>query len=121
VDIVCQFIQERPVTAEELPRFGGLRLRAGTTVVFSQSGKARFVIPKPLKEEAETRNGVPLRSLKGIEEFIQKVDGADESLLWRDSSYMERRMVERANFALLDRGLDRRVPTASEPATEVKT
>ena len=120
VDIVCQFIQERPVNPQELQRFGGLRLRAGTTVVFSQSGKVRFVIPKPLKEEAETRDGVPVRNLKAIEEFIQSVDSADESLLWRDTSYLERRMVERANFALLDRGLDRTRPAAPASGTEVK-
>lgn len=120
VDIVCQFIQERPVNPEELQRFGGLRLRAGTTVVFSQSGKVRFVIPKPLKEDAEIRDGVPVRNLKAIEEFIQSVDNADESLLWRDTSYLERRMVERANFALLDRGLDRTQPAAPASGTEVK-
>lgn len=114
VDIVCQFIQERPVSAQERLELGGLRLRAGTTVVFSQSGSVRHLIPKPLKEEDRTRHGAPIRSVPDIKRFVAQMDSEDDILLWREATYLDRRMVERANFALLDKVLDRQQGSGSE-------
>jgi len=106
VDIVCQFMQERPMTPEELADFGGLRLRAGTTVVFSQTGQVRYLIAKPLADEPRSgRHGIAMRNVKGIQDFIKQIDLEDEILDWQDAAYLERRMIERSNFALLDRGL----------------
>jgi len=106
VDIVCQFLQERPTTTEEGAALGGLKLRAGTTVVFSQNGRVRYLISKPLAEEpAPGRHGVVVRNIKAIQRFINEIDLEDDVLTWQDGAYLERRMVERANFALLDRGL----------------
>ena len=106
VDIVCQFVQERQTTPQELAELGGLRLRAGTTVVFSQSGQVRYLISKPLADEPRPgRHGIVVRNVKGIQDFIKQIDLEDEVLAWQDAAYLERRMVERSNFALLDRGL----------------
>lgn len=106
VDIVCQFVQVRQTTPQELADLGGLRLRSGTTVVFSQSGQVRYLIAKPLADEPRAgRHGIVVRNVKGILEFIKQIDLEDEVLAWQDSDYLERRMLERSNFALLDRGL----------------
>lgn len=106
VDIVCQFVQERETTPQQLAELGGLRLRAGTTVVFSQSGQVRYLISKPLAEEPRSgRQGIVVRNVKGIQDFIKQIDLEDEVLAWQDSAYLDRRMLERSNFALLDRGL----------------
>jgi len=106
VDIVCQFVQEREATPKELAELGGLRLRAGTTVIFSQTGHVRFLIAKPLAEEpGKGPQGNEVRSVKGIRDFIREMDLEDEVLAWQDAAYLEQRMVERSNFALLDRGL----------------
>jgi len=106
VDIVCQFVQERQTTPQERAELGGLRLRAGTTVVFSQSGQVRYLISKPLAEEPRVgRHGIVVRNVKKIQDFIKQIDLEDEVLAWQDAAYLERRMIERSNFALLDRGL----------------
>lgn len=106
VDIVCQFVQERETTPQQFAELGGLRLRAGTTVVFSQSGQVRYLISKPLAEEPRSgRQGIVVRNVKGIQDFIKQIDLEDEVLAWQDSAYLDRRMLERSNFALLDRGL----------------
>lgn len=106
VDIVCQFIQERPTTPEETAALGGLRLRAGTTVIFSQSGQVRYLIAKPLAEEPLVgRRGITVRNVRAIQDFIKQIDLEDEVLTWQDTAYLDRRMIERSNFAMLDRGL----------------
>jgi hypothetical protein len=107
VDVVAQFIQERQTTAEEAARLGGLPLMSGTTVIFGQHGEVRYVIDKPLHEEATFEAGRELRSLAMIERHVAALDVADEDSVWRDPAYFERRMVERANFAMLDRGRGR--------------
>jgi len=105
VDIVAQFVQERPTSPEERAELGGLRLRSGTTVIFSERGEVRYLVAKPLPEEPVVQRGVESRSVKGIREFIEQADENDDLLLWRDTSYLDRRMLERANFAALHRSL----------------
>jgi hypothetical protein len=103
VDVHAQFVQERKTTPKERAEYGGLRLYSGTTVIFSQEGDVRYVIAKPLSEVAATKRGRKLRSLISIKEHIEELDAEDREMIWRDELFMERRMLERANFAVLDR------------------
>jgi hypothetical protein len=98
LDIVAQFIQERKPPPEDRARFGGLRLYAGTTVIFNQQGEVRYVIAKPLVDK-----GAPtVRSLDRIADHVALLDEADDGSVWRDVASFDRRMIERANFAILD-------------------
>jgi hypothetical protein len=98
VDVVAQFVQERETTEEERRKLGGLRLLMGSTVIFNQQGEVRYVISKPLVEQEAPR----ARSLAGIEKHIKDTDESDDDLIWRDDGYFARRMIERANFAIVD-------------------
>jgi hypothetical protein len=103
VDVIAQFVQRRLTAPEERRSYGGLRLYSGSTVVFSQSGDVRYVIAKPLAMIDAVQRGRKVRSLETIRQYISDLDDHDLDLAWRDERFHERRMVERANFALLDR------------------
>jgi hypothetical protein len=98
LDIVAQFVQERERTTEERAKLGGLRLLMGSTVIFNQQGQVRFVIAKPLTDMDAPR----ARSLKKIADHVAALDEEDLDAIWRDSEYFTRRMIERANFAIMD-------------------
>lgn len=105
VDLVGQLTQRWPPTDPR--KLGGLRLAAGTTVVFAQTGEVKFLIPKPLVAEAATAPGVIARSVTAIAGYVEELDAEDEALMWRDVAYDEQRMVHRAAFWLLDQRTDR--------------
>jgi hypothetical protein len=97
LDIVTQYVQERVTTKEERATLGGLRLLMGSTVIFNQQGEVRYVIAKPLADMGAPR----VRSVQTIRDHIAALDEADDDA-WRDSTYFDRRMLERANFAIVD-------------------
>jgi hypothetical protein len=103
VDVHAQFIQERPPKPGDEASYGGLRLYSGTTVVFGEDGAVRYLIAKPLSEEDAKKRGKRLRSLATIKEYIDALDDEDREMIWRDDVFLQRRMIERANFAALDR------------------
>jgi hypothetical protein len=103
VDVHAQFIQERPPKPGDEASYGGLRLYSGTTVVFGDDGAVRYLIAKPLSEEDAKKRGKRLRSLATIKEYIDALDDEDREMIWRDDVFLQRRMIERANFAALDR------------------
>jgi hypothetical protein len=102
-DLVTQFVQERQATPEETERLGGLRLFRGATVIFKQNGEVRYVIPKPLREAQAFEGGREVRSMAMIQRFVDRLDIDDADAVWRDADYAKTRMIERANFAMLDR------------------
>jgi hypothetical protein len=104
LDIVAQFIQERIPDANQAGRFGGLRLFAGATVIFDQRGRVRYVISKPLPD----KGGSNVRSLETIARHVASLDETDAGLVWHDADSFARRMIERSNFAMLDRPESRR-------------
>jgi hypothetical protein len=47
--------------------------------------------------------GAPtVRSLDRIADHVALLDEADDGSVWRDVASFDRRMIERANFAILD-------------------
>ena len=98
VDIIAQFVQERKPPEADRARFGGLRLYAGTTVIFDQQGNVRYVIAKPLAAADDGK----VRSLGTLRRHVEALDEDDDFGDWRDQAAFEQRMVERSNFAVLD-------------------
>jgi hypothetical protein len=98
LDIVAQFVQEVKPPPADAEHYGGLRMYAGTTVIFDQQGNVRYVIKKPLAAQA----GVRVRSLDTIRTHVAALDEADDLSDWRDAISFEQRMIERSNFAVLD-------------------
>ena len=103
LDLVAQFVQERKLPDPD-NKYGGLRLYAGTTVIFDQQGNVRYVIAKPLPDQAPRK----ARSLAAIADYVGQLDEADDFGDWRDQAAFAQRMVERSNFAMLDRPGSRR-------------
>jgi hypothetical protein len=98
LDIVIQLVQERPTTKKQRAELGGMRLLMGSTVILNQQGEVRFVIAKPLVDSDAPRQ----RTVKRLQDHIRRLDDADDDAIWRDPSYFDRRMLERANFAIVD-------------------
>lgn len=103
VELVCTYLQKHEVDREQAARLGGLPLRAGVTIVFSQSGAVRYLISKPLALDGGAATGSFARSVQSMEAFVTELDLDDEVMLWKDRDSLDRRMLERANFAVLDR------------------
>jgi hypothetical protein len=93
VEIVSQFVQQRMETEDD-PRYGGLRFRGGTTVVATADGAVRFVIKKPLADEARRT---------GQLEFAAACDADDPALSWAGDDYMKDR-IARLSFRGLHEG-----------------
>jgi hypothetical protein len=98
LDIIIQLVQERPTTKKQRAELGGMRLLMGSTVILNQQGEVRFVIAKPLVDSDAPRQ----RTVKRLQDHIRRLDDADDDAIWRDPSYFDRRMLERANFAIVD-------------------
>jgi hypothetical protein len=101
-ELVAQFVQR----AKEEP-LGGLRLRGGTTAIFSAEGQPRYVISKPLATaplsarqvtEARERRDRTLG-------FVADCDGRDPMFPWGGQRYMDLRMLERFTFAAVHHSL----------------
>jgi hypothetical protein len=102
-DVVVQFVEQGPKLAE----FGGLREKAGTTVVFSAKGVPRYVIAKPLpyprmprakREQAEQR-------LSELRDFVDWCDERDPLMAWAKEDYVRRRMDQRFKLSSIHRNL----------------
>lgn len=102
VELVAQLTQ-KPRRADARLAAGGVRLRAGTTVVFSADGRVRYVATRPLpgphlhgnaaqQELAQSR-------VDGFHSYVAALDARDPLPLWSDRHRHGRRMKERASFA----------------------
>lgn len=101
VHMVCQFTQ-RWVAPDTSQQLGGLALAAGTTVVFSQDGRVKYLIPKPLTRAATAADGPGAPNVDAIAAYVADLDAHDDTSMWRDPAYEAQRMVHRASFWLLD-------------------
>jgi hypothetical protein len=102
-----QFVQTPRISNTEL---GGLSPRAGTTVIFSGDGSARYVIPKPL---ALGPDGTPDPNdprMKTMVEFVNACDTRDPHYAWAGEAYDPTgRMLRRFNFALVHQAIRRTI------------
>ena len=100
-----QFVQTPPQAQEAL---GGLIPRAGTTVIFSGDGSARYVIPKPLTLNPDSipdTNDPRMRAMTG---FVRDCDARDPHYPWAGDAYDPSvRMTRRFSFALVHQGIRR--------------
>jgi hypothetical protein len=103
IEVVAQFSQIRNTEGD--PRFGGLPLRGGTTVVATAAGDPRFVISKPLDSAAlppEVREAAQRRERRQLA-FVERSDLDDPALPWLGDDYLTSRM--KASFRSLHQGL----------------
>jgi hypothetical protein len=91
IEIVAQCTQKMDTTGD--PRFGGLPIRGGTTIVAAADGTVRFAIAKPLS---------PQRKQRQIE-FVERRDLSDPMAAWGSGSRYELRA--RASLQHLHAGL----------------
>jgi hypothetical protein len=91
VEVVAQCTQKVDTTDD--PRFGGLPLRGGTTIVAAADGTLRFAIAKPL---SQARKAAQI-------EFVDRSDLADPLAAW--GSGRRYAMRARASMQRLHQGL----------------
>lgn len=109
-----QFVQTPPNPPEGL---GGLQPRAGTTVVFSGDGSARYVIPKPLQVLADNSPSEEDPRVESLMKFVRECDERDPLFPWAGEAYdPSNRMARRFNFALVHHGIRPVPPNPSEAA-----
>jgi hypothetical protein len=98
-ELVVQFVQTRP-TGEDL---GGIRLRAGVTVIADSTGKIRHVIRKPLpaSDISSEINKTGKHRLERLRRFVTDCDARDTMLPWTDETYRKNRIAMRMSFAAL--------------------
>jgi hypothetical protein len=105
MELVAQFTQ---ISKEKEADFGGMQIRAGTTVVASADGTIRYVIAQPLEEtalSAEHTREARLRKERRLA-FVDQCDREDALLAWSDSVYARKR-IGKVNLARLHGGLRR--------------
>lgn len=104
-ELVIQWMNDTGADGE----LGGLKLAAGTTVVFSAEGVPRYVIPKPkphpwlpegLKKAAESRR-------EATRQFVAESDSRDPDAAWADRNWWKNRMQIRYGFSGLHQGMGR--------------
>ena len=106
-----QFVQTSPAAQ---PVLGGLIPRAGTTVVFSGDGSARYVMPKPLSPHSDNTPDAGDPRMKALTDFVRECDERDPHYPWVGEAYdPKERMLRRFNFALVHQGI-RRTARAKE-------
>ena len=99
-----QFVQTPPPQAQQ--KLGGLVPRAGTTVVFSGDGSARYVIPKPLRLDPDNAPDSQDPRMKALVGFVRACDERDPRYPWAgQADDIDQRMVTRFNFALVHQGI----------------
>jgi hypothetical protein len=89
VEFVAQFTQKNDATAQN---YGGLPLRAGTTVVFGVDGAPRYVIAKPMPSPAladNVKKAADDRAAR-IGAFIETMDLHDPLLAWGEENFVQR-------------------------------
>jgi hypothetical protein len=100
-----QFVQTSPAAQ---PVLGGLVPRAGTTVVFSGDGSARYLMPKPLSLHSDNTPDAGDPRMKALTDFVRECDERDPHYPWVGEAYdPKERMLRRFNFALVHQGIRR--------------
>jgi hypothetical protein len=102
-ELVAQFLQRAKVKEP----LGGLRLRGGTTAIFSAEGEPRYVISKPLASaplDSMQLAGARARQDRTLA-FVADSDGRDPMFPWGGQRYMDMRMLERYTFAAVHHSL----------------
>lgn len=103
VELVAQLTQSPTPGDPRHVAAGGVRLRAGTTVVFSSDGRVRYVATRPLPGPHLLGNAaqqeLALSRVEGFHSYIAALDARDPLALWSDRRRHARRMKERASFA----------------------
>jgi hypothetical protein len=100
-----QFVQTPPQAQEAL---GGLIPRAGTTVIFSGDGSARYVIPKPLTLNLDSIPNTNDPRMQAMIGFVRDCDARDPHYPWAGDAYDPSvRMTRRFSFALVHQGIRR--------------
>lgn len=103
-----QFVQTPPQSHQQL---GGLTARAGTTVVFSGDGAARYVIPKPLRLRPDNTPDDDDPRMQTLVRFVRDCDERDPHFPWAGEAYDPgTRMTRRFNFAIVHQGIRRAAP-----------
>lgn len=97
VEFVAQFTQTDRNTGEDL---GGLPLRGGSTVIFDNYGKPRYIACKPMPGEGVTpelhREGTA--RLARMTRTVEAFDRRDPLMAFADPEYLKKRMALRARF-----------------------
>lgn len=103
VELVAQLTQSPSPGDPRHVSAGGVRLRAGTTVVFSSDGRVRYVATRPLPGPHLLGNAaqqeLALSRVDGFHSYVAALDARDPLTLWSDHRRHARRMKERASFA----------------------
>jgi hypothetical protein len=108
-----QFVQTSP---QAQPVIGGLIPRAGTTVVFSGDGSARYVIPKPLSLHSDNTPDDKDPRMQALFSFVRECDERDPQYPWVGAAYdPNKRMASRFNFALVHQGIIRTASAMERP------
>ena len=83
------------------PRFGGLRVRGGCTVIASADGQIRYVIGKPLPRKAGDAAEAGAARLEAMAAFVEQCDLADPQSAYEDPLANGNRMQARFNLRSL--------------------
>lgn len=83
VEVVARFTQKE--RTHDLPEYGGLDFRGGSTVVAASTGDVRFVIAKPIGSRERRERQLA---------FVDGIDAADPALAWSDEGYAATRIAK---------------------------
>jgi hypothetical protein len=112
-----QFIQTPK--SESGPEFGGLPIRAGTTVIFSGDGAPRYVISTPIAGDHLDKKSLDSaeKRIKDMKAFVMDCDERDAHHVWIDDDEFSSadRMFRRFEFAAVHQAIRRRRDDSSEP------
>jgi hypothetical protein len=103
MELVAQFTQAAEPGGADL---GGMKLRAGTTLIAAADGTVRYAVTKPLpgKGISEAFREVSKTRLDRHQAFVADSDLADAHLPWGDASYLQAR-IGKLNLSSLHLGL----------------
>lgn len=96
-------LEQQDTDAATDPRFGGLPLRGGCTVIASADGRIRYVIGKRLPQ-SDAADDPGTRRVSAIAGFVEQCDLADPMSTYRDPLTMPNRMMARASLRALHAG-----------------
>ena len=99
-EIVLWFEQEDKGAAKD-PRFGGLPVRGGCTVIASADGEIRYVIGKPLPAAGARRGDAGRTRLEAMAGFVAQCDAADPVSAYQNPAAVPGRMKARFNLRSL--------------------
>ena len=99
-EIVLRFEQEDEAKGAD-PRFGGLRVRGGCTVIAGADGQVRYVIGKPLPQDGADVADAGAARLEAMAAFVGQCDLADPQSAYEDPLQKQGRMQARFNLRSL--------------------